>query len=127
MAFIDDLVDVMTGDSSVNALVTGGIRYEHLPTDFDNSKDWIVFSFTTEDVERTLDGNKTSSNNLQTQIISPSLENVQSIWNLLKPYLTAYDDGSKIRDIYIVDDDTDFDTDRKVYYLTANYNVLYIG
>jgi hypothetical protein len=126
MAFIDDIVDVMTGDASINSLFTGGIRYEHLPTDFDNTKDWLVFSYTLEEEERTLDGNSVYRYNLQTQISSPSLENVQSIWNIYNPYLSSIDDGSKIRDIYIVDDDTNFDTEKRMYYLTANYNVLFI-
>lgn len=127
MAFIDDMVNVITGDSSVNALITGGIRYGFLPTDFDNTKDWIVFSDTLQSEEKTLDGYTSSYYNLETQIISPSEDNLLAIWKLLKPYLTTYDDSSKIRYINIEDEDKDYDTQKQMHFITANYTVFYIG
>jgi hypothetical protein len=127
MAFIDDIVDVITGDSSINSLVTGGMRYGFLPTDFDNSKNWIVFSHTLQSEDKTLDGYTTSIYNLETQITSPSEDNLLAIWNLLKPYLTSYDDGSKIRYINIEDEDKDYDTQKQMHFITANYTAFYNG
>jgi hypothetical protein len=127
MAFIDDIVDVITGDPSVNALITGGIRYGFLPTGFDNKKEWIVFSHTLQNEEKTLDGFKTSDYNLETQICSPSEDKLLAIWNLLKPYLESYDDTSKIRYINIQDEEKDYDIQKQMHFITANYTVFYIG
>jgi len=127
MAFINDLVDVMTGDPSVNELITGGIRYGYLPTDFDNKKSWIVFSYTLQGEDKTIDGFASSLYNLETQITSPSEDNLLAIWNLLKPYLTAYDDSSKIRYINIEGDDKDYDPQKQMHFITANYTVFYVG
>lgn len=126
--FVDYLVDALTGDSSINELVTGGIRYEHLPEDFNSSLDWIVFGYTGNEETRTIDGNGVITNyGLQVQVISQTMTNVLTLGEMVKNYLTSYDDGSKIRDVAFVDDDVAFDLERKVYYQTSNYDVLFIN
>jgi hypothetical protein len=127
MAFINDLVDVMTGDASINALITGGIRYGFLPIGFDNTKEWLEFSHTLQSEDKTLDCFESSLYNIETQISSPSEDKLLAIWNLLKPYLTSYDDGSKIRYINIEDENKDYDPLKQMHFITANYTVLYIG
>lgn len=126
--FVDYLVDAISGDSSINALVTGGIRYEHLPEDFNSSLDWIVFGYTGNEETRTLDGAGIITNyGLQVQIISQTMTNVLTLGDMVKTYLTGYDDGANIRDIAFVDDDVAFDLEKKVYYVTSNYDVLFIN
>ena len=127
MAFINDLVDVMTGDASINALITGGIRYGFLPTGFDNTKEWLEFSHTLQSEDKTLDCFESSLYNIETQISSPSEDKLLAIWNLLKPYLTSYDDGSKIRDVSFDTDGISYNPEKQVYYLTANYSILYVN
>lgn len=126
--FVDYLVDAISGDSSINALVTGGIRYEHLPEDFNSSLDWIVFGYTGTEETRTLDGSGIITNyGLQVQIISQTMTQLLTLGDMVKSYLTRYDDGANIRDIAFVDDDVAFDLERKVYYMTSNYDVLFIN
>lgn len=126
--FVDYIVDAISGDSSINDLVTGGIRYEHLPEDFNSSLDWIVFGFTGNEETRTLDGNGIIMKyGLQVQVISQTMTNVLTLGDMVKTYLTGYDDGANIRDIAFVDDDVAFDLEKKVYYVTSNYDVLFIN
>lgn len=126
--FENDIVTVLTGDASVNALVNNNIVYNGLPVDCSTSEDWLVFSYTTEDNTRTLDRYTISNYRLQIQIVSKKIPNILNIHNALKSYLISYDNGSSIRDIsFLNKDDPNPDLEAKVYYLTTNYNILYIG
>lgn len=125
MAFIDDLITAITSDASVNALITGGIRYEELPVIFDTSKDWIVFAYNLDNVIRTKEGFGISYYSVEVQIVSKSMDRLKAISELFVPYFTTYDDGQKIRDIYINDDSMDFSKEKEVYFYTASFSITY--
>jgi len=126
--FIDDLVDMITGDTSVNALATGGIKYEHLPVDFNSDLDWVVFGYTADNELRTLDGaGSITYYGLEVQTISKSMTNVLALSETIRTYLSSYDDGSNIRDVAFDTDGISYNPEKQVYYLTANYSILYVN
>ena len=45
MSFITNFKTVIEADPSINAIVTGGIKYVHLPEDFDIKKNWLAWDF----------------------------------------------------------------------------------
>ena len=126
--FIDDLIDMITGDASVNSLSTGGIKYEHLPVDFNSDLDWVVFGYTADNESRTLNGDGSITYyGLEVQTISKSMNNVLILAGTLKSYLTSYDDGSKLRDVSFDTDGISYNPEKGVYFLTANYSILYVN
>lgn len=123
--FINDLLNVMTGDTSLNAYATGGIRYEHLPVDFDSSKDWIVFSYTSMGNTDTLDFNNVMSEyNLMVQVISLELVNTINMADRIINYLVNVT-SNNMGDIILIDDDVNINTEKNVYYRTMNFGVIY--
>jgi len=128
MEIIESILNVITSDSSINELATGGIRYEHLPVDFDRSLDWIVFSykFLNEEKVNTDSTKRIIEYALDVQIISPDIDNVVIISDYLYNYLTNYDDNENVRDITMTDSDASYDLEYKVYYKTQTYNILFI-
>lgn len=127
MAFIDDLIICITGDPSINSLITGKVVYEKLPVDFNTQKEWIVFSYTYNNGVDVL-GRKNIMTyyDLDIQAISSTDTTVTDIANLLSDYLINYDDG-KIRDIAKTEDNLDFNPEKKVYFKTLRFSVLYIN
>lgn len=125
MGFLADIITLMTGDASINNYVNGGIRYEHLPTDFRNDQNWIVFGYTVNDTTDTLSTkNVFTEYNLEIQVVSPSSTTVLDMSDRLTSYLQNYSSIS-IGDITLLDDDLNFNSEKAVYYKTLNYNVIY--
>lgn len=126
--FIDYLVDIMTGDPSINDLATGGIKYDTLGTNFNTSQDWIVFDYAGTGEDRTIDiEGLVSYYGLQVQAISMSMNNVLLLRDLLKTYLSTYDDGENVRVISFVNDDLSFDAEFKVHYATLNFDIIFVN
>jgi len=124
--FINDLIICITSDASLNSLANGGIRFDHLPTDFNSKKSWIVFDYELEDTIQTLDDNSFAEYyNVTVQIVSKNMMDTINIFDRLSIYLNSYDDG-KIRAItQLPGDPRDYDTEKGVYYKNANFSVLY--
>ena len=126
--FIDYLVDIMTGDPSINDLATGGIKYDTLGTNFNTELDWIVFDYAGTGEDRTIDSEGlVSYYGLQVQAISKSMNNVLLLRDLLKNYLSSYDDGENVRVISFVNDDLSFDAEFKVHYATLNFDIIFVN
>jgi hypothetical protein len=127
MAILTDLIVAMTADTSVNTFATGGIKYDHLPVDFDATKNWVVFGYSSNGNINTIDHiNVASEYTLNVQLISPTLATLESTSDVLIDHLISYDVGN-LRSITLVDDDLNIDTERVIYYKTLNFNVLYIN
>lgn len=129
--FIDNLLTVMTNDSSLNEYVTGGIVYEHLPIDFDANKDWVVFSYIARGNTDTLQSNNVISEyNLEVQTISKSIVNTINMADRLINYLVnVHRDASSyyMGDIILEGDSVDINTEKDVYFRTMNFGVIYIN
>lgn len=54
MSFISDFKTIIEGNASINALVTGGIKFSHLPEDWDVKKNWMVWDYRITDQVNTL-------------------------------------------------------------------------
>jgi len=124
--FINDLIICITGDASLNSMATGGIRFDHLPTDFNTSKNWVVFDYELEDTIETIgDSSFVEYYNVTVQIVSKNMMDTINIFDRLSTYFGSYDDG-KIRAIaQSPGDPRDFDTEKRVYYKNANFSMLY--
>ena len=123
--FLQDLIEFITGDTSVNELLTGGVVFDHLETNFDANKEWIVFNYSTNggtDVQ----GCKMAVEefDLDVQIVSKDVTKIDEISALLNAHLTVYPNEWDM-DIVINDDDLDWSPEKEVYFKTINYNVLY--
>ena len=124
--FLDDLVDFMSADPSVNALLTGGMVHPHLPVGFSPDLDWVVFDYSLiEDIGTLKIKSALTRYELSIQIISKNILAVEGICNALKSYITIYPNkwGIDAYQTYEVDPDFDFET--KVYYKTIKYELLY--
>jgi hypothetical protein len=126
MTFLDQLIICITGDASVNVLVTGGIVYEHLPKDFNSTKDWIVFSYTRSGGIDTLGQTDFAVEyDLNIQTISQNLASAITLTETLNNHFRTYDDG-KIRYVSLFDEgDNGFNSEKAVYYKNTNYDILY--
>jgi hypothetical protein len=129
--FVDDLVDFICDDPSVNTLITGGIYHPHLPVNYketgnvDNTL-WIVFDYTLNENIGCF-GNKSimQKYDINFQIISGDIVAIESLSDLLKNYLEIYPNDWGI-DAYITADiDADWDPEEKVYFKTIKYLILY--
>lgn len=123
--FLNDLIDFISADSSVNSLLTGGMIFDHLPTNFDADKDWIVFGYSINDIIGVF-GNKNALTNyeLDVQVVSKNINSIETISNYLNDHLITYPNEWSI-DATLSDMDLDWSSEREVYYKTLKYNILY--
>jgi hypothetical protein len=125
MAFIDDLITVMTSDVSLNTWTTGGIVYENLPVDFDFKKDWIVFGYSSAGYVDTLGQTSVISYyDLEVQVISPLVTNVIRSSNELISLLRNYN-ANGICFSGLISDGIDINAEKDIYYNTLSFNVTY--
>jgi len=124
--FVDNLLTLMTSDSSLNTLVTGNIVYNHLPVDFNTSKTHIVFNFAkVEDIPCMNATTVYSNYNLECQLVAPDLTDVVDIAEELNTYLTNYSNNNFI-EINFRDEVVNFNTEKGVYYKNHNFTIMYV-
>lgn len=88
MSFISDFKTVIEGDSSVNALITGGIKYGHLPDDWDVKKSWCVWDYRMATQYDTLGANKCYAEyTIAVMITSTDSVKLNAISDLMIDYL----------------------------------------
>lgn len=123
--FLQDLVEFIASDASVNLLATGGIVFDHLAVNFDANKNWIVFNYFNDGNESSF-GTKNALENyvLDVQIISKNVTSIDDISNALTTHLTTYPNSWGI-DATISDDNLDWSSEKEVYFKTIKYNILY--
>jgi hypothetical protein len=123
---INNIVTCLSGDATLNAYLTGGLRHNHIDVNSDKTKNWITFSssiISSED-ETNLKG-AVQYHNLEIQCISPTDTTVVAMTDRLNTYLNSYDDGY-IRNVGLISgDEIDYDFDQKVWFKTMIYDVLF--
>lgn len=124
--FLDSFIEFISSDASLNSLCTGGIRYDHLPTNFNADLDWLVFGVGINSVIATI-GNKNAITdyNVEMQVISKKAANVENISNRLNDFITTYPNEYNIDAHLNNKPQDDFNPERGVYYKTLIYNILY--
>jgi len=124
--FLNDLVEFMTADSSVNALITGGMVHPHLPVNFNSELEWVVFEYSLiEDIGTFGQKSVLSKYELSIQIISKDILAIENICNAIQSYIIIYPNEWGI-DAYRADETSpDFDSENQVYYKTIKYQILY--
>lgn len=123
--FLDDFIEFISADTSINNMCTGGIRFDHLPTDFDADKEWIVFGFSINEIYGCAgDKNALTRFDLEIQVVSKNIVVVESLASALNEHLLTYPNGWGI-DSYLLDESIDWNSEKEVYFKTLKYNVLY--
>lgn len=125
--FRNDIKNCMSGDPSLNVLITGDIRHCNLPVNKLSSDSWIKYTYTKIDSEdETNSSDAVVRYKLNILIIAPDEEDVANIFNELDNYLINYDDGA-IRTIsFESGDDIEYDETLKTRYCSAEYTILYV-
>lgn len=123
--FLEDLIEFISDDPSVNSLLSGGIVFDHLNINFDANKDWIVFNYFSEGgTDVSGEKNAVEEYTLEVQVISKSINSVVNISDALNAHLTAYPNKWEM-DISLSDDNLDWNSEKEVYFKTIKYRILY--
>lgn len=124
MNFLDDLITTLTSNATVNAWANGGIKYNHLPTNFEMNKNWIVFWFSGNNVNTLGIKDLYEEYELTIQLVSEDIDSLVSIFDTLNTYLLDYK-SDELEFILSEDSDPDFNLEKAVYYKNIKYTVLY--
>lgn len=127
MSFISDLKTLLTSDTSTNNFATGGIK-EHLPVNYDITKNWVTYSYVETENLNTLDYNDIGASYVvDVLFISPIIGSIQTLTPTFHNYLINYRDDH-IKDISLVEaEEIYIDVERELYYQTIRYEVLYLN
>jgi antitoxin component of RelBE/YafQ-DinJ toxin-antitoxin module len=126
MTFLDYLKICMVADASVNALVTGCIKYGEIPVDSPLTNDYITFNKTlTESIDTTDYKGAVQKYSVEIQCMSSSADRVVLLADTMDNYLEAYDDKN-IRNFNKESGGAlEFNPEKKLHYITTVYNVLF--
>lgn len=124
MDFLTDLITCLTSDTSTNSWATGDIQYNHLPINFDKTKNWIVFWYSGNSIDTMGYKAVYSEYELNIQLISEDLDSIINIFNTLNEYLLVYK-TNELEFILSEDSDPEFNLEKAVYFKTIKYRVLY--
>lgn len=128
MSFISDFRTIIEGDSSLNALITGDIKFDHLPEDFDISKTWIAWNYRVLDQINSLDKN----NCYTTYSIPITITATDSVVmnNICDRVKTVLNDTvtTKFVDIFLVSDSkiTTLSRPTNAYQNSLEFNAIYL-
>ena len=124
MSFGTEIYTKMIGSSSINSQVKG-VYFEHLPENFDLTKNYIVYSFKKETGISTLSTADLLKNyKLYVKTITPNNNTLLSLSDTLQTYLIGVVDSS-IRFVDFVSDNHSLDLEKGIYENTLEFNVLY--
>lgn len=128
MSFITDFKTIIEGDPSLNALVTGGIKFGHLSENFDITKTWVAWDYRIADQVNTFGCNAVYT----TYSISITLTATDTIiMNNMNEYLRTYL-NNKVTNNFV---DIKFISDSKItalnkvvntYQVTSEYSAIYV-
>lgn len=126
---LNDIVTLITGNASLNTFITGGIKHNHVDIDCDKTKNWVTFTWkktSSEDESGMKDA--VCHYDLIIQCISPVDSTTIYMGEALNNYLSNYDDGIKIRNVSLKGDgeEIDWDSEKKVWFKTNVYDILYV-
>jgi len=125
MSFATDIYAVMTGDSSLNSTINGGINYENLPDNFDLSKKWILYFFRISSQVNCLSTkNAYKLYALDVLLIEQNTEDLLSLTDYVINYLNGTEEGGII-DITFLNDAHSFDQEKNIYMNQLSFEVAY--
>lgn len=116
----------LTGDTSLNSTINGGIFYENLPENFDLRKKWIVWTYNKGLPSFCNVGNIAYNNlYLAMKIICNDTTALESINDYMVNKLNGLEHEG-IMDIQFQGDTHSMDLDKSIYMHTLNFNVKYL-
>lgn len=128
MSFLSDFKTIIEGIPSVSA-VTGGIKYVHLPEDFDIRKNWLVWDFRMVEQLNTINFNDAYSNySISITITSTDSVTCQNISDTCVSYLNGKT-TTNFPDIYLISDSkqTTLSKPANTYQNTLEFGAIYTG
>jgi hypothetical protein len=119
MSFASEIATVMNANSTINALVDGIYR-ETTSTEFNATKNWIIYTYKRENDIAVL-GNKNfiSEYTFYTEVYTDSALDTETISELLRTYLNGFTSNT-IRDITYL-------TETHSNLADANDNIAYVN
>jgi hypothetical protein len=129
MSFISDFKTIIEADASVNALVTGGIKFDHLPEDFDISQTWIVWNYrTSEQIDSLSQNNCYTVYSVPITITATDSVVMNNICERLTDYLNNISTSNFI-DIRLISDSkiTTLSRQTNAYQNALEFNAIYVG
>ena len=129
MSFLSDFKTIIEADGSINAYVTGGIKFGHLPDDFDISKTWLVWDFKLNQQFDTMNFNNSYSAYGVSITVSA---NDSVVMNNLSDRVVDYLNGkstSNFPDIHMVSDNKSIVLSKpySTYQDQLEFDTIYVG
>jgi hypothetical protein len=129
MSFFSDFKTIITGDASINALITGGIKLSHLPEDFDIKKTWMAWDYRLSEQNNTLDGNDAySTYSITMTITTTDTVILNNLTDLIVNYLNNKT-TSNFPDIWMITDSklTTLSKPSNAYQNALEFGAIYVG
>jgi len=90
MSFISDFKNIIESDTSLNTLITGDIKFDHLPEDWDITKNWLAWNYRiSEQIDTLAENNNFSRYSIAITVTSIDSVVMNNICNVLKNYLNT--------------------------------------
>lgn len=129
MSFVNDFKTIITGDASINAMVTGGIKYNHLPEDFDIKKVWLSWDFSLIEQNNVLNFNAAYSKySISITMTASDTIVLQNLSDRVTTYLNGIS-NRMFPDIWALSDNgqTTLNKPTNVYQNSLELNCIYVG
>lgn len=129
MSFVSDFKTIIEADPSINAMVTGDIKFSHLPEDFDIRKTWIVWDFRSAVQNDTLGHNNCFTQySIAITVTATDSVVMNNLSDLVVDYLNRTTSSTFI-DIAFVSDSkiTSLNKPANVYQNALEFNAIYVG
>lgn len=126
MSYGTDIKALFDADSSLNAAVQD-VNYEHLPDNFDLTKDWVVYSFRVSGQSDCIDNKKNVFQNyeLVVRVISDSTFKRESLSDYIVDLLNGNSYGG-IKDIFFTSSSPTMDQEKAIYANSLTFDSVYV-
>lgn len=128
MGFITDFKNIIEGDPSLNSLITGGIKFVHLPEDFDITKTWVAWDWRVLEQVNTLGCNNVYTvYSIPVTITATDSIVMNNMADRLRTYLNSVTTDNFIN-IYFVSENkiTTLSRSSNAYQNTLEFNAIYV-
>ena len=129
MSFTTSFKTIIEACPSIGTYITGGIKFGHLPEDFDIKKNWLCWDFNLDEQVNVLNGNDAYSNyTVAITLTSNDSVTTENIGDILVNYLNNKS-TSDFPDIYVKSDSKTITLNKpaNTYQTQFNVGVIYIG
>ena len=127
-SFVSDFKTIIESDASINASVTGAIKFGHLPEDFDISKVWVVWDYKVSEQANTLSQNNCFTNyTISITVTATDTVVLNNLCDLIVNYLNRINTRN-FPDIYLITDSkiTTLTKPKNIYQNALEFNAIHL-